>query len=160
LDGHEAMKPTSSLYVFRLFLFAILSVIDLILTYRLIHVGGGYIYESNPLANEWLQRFGWQGLAAFKVTTVSLVAFIAIYVSTSRPRVGSRLLNFACLAACTVVVYSFCMSTAVGEGFNDQRPTSYPPLCFDPNAAGARDRDAPQLAPASPTFGRIPQDDG
>ncbi|HEV3118734.1 MAG TPA: DUF5658 family protein [Gemmataceae bacterium] len=142
------MKHSTWAHLLRLGIFATLSIIDLALTYRLIRVGGGYIYESNPFANEWLQRFGWRGLAAYKIMAMALVAIIAIYVSVSRPRVGSRLLNFACLVVCVVVVYSFCMSRAVGEGFSEEIPTFGTPLCFDQNVAGFPDRERPGFAPA------------
>jgi len=53
---------------------------------------------------------------------------------------------------CVVVVYSFCMSRAVGEGFNEEIPTFGTPLCFDHNVACFPDRDRPGFAPdqASP----------
>jgi Domain of unknown function (DUF5658) len=149
------MKHSTWAHLLRLGIFATLSIIDLALTYRLIRVGGGYIYESNPFANEWLQRFGWRGLAVYKIMAMALVAIIAIYVSVSRPRVGSRLLNFACLMVCVVVVYSFCMSRAVGEGFNEQIPTLGAPLCFDHDLTGFPDQERPGLTPCRPSFGRI-----
>ena len=106
----------TALHPRRLFLFGMLSLLDLALTYKLVQASGGHIYESNPIANEWLSRFGWPGLAAFKVMAVSVVASAAIYVSVYRPRAGSRLLNFACLTVSLVVIYSFSLSNVVGKG--------------------------------------------
>jgi hypothetical protein len=83
------MKHTR-LHTLRLGLFGVLSFLDLGLTYRLIKAGGGAVYESNPIANEWLQRFGWMGLAAFKIMAMSIVAVAAIYISTSRPHIRDR----------------------------------------------------------------------
>jgi hypothetical protein len=150
--GREAMNRTS-LHTLRLGLFGLLSFLDLGLTYRLIKAGGGAVYESNPIANEWLQRFGWLGLATFKIMAMSIVASAAIYISMSRPHVSSRLLNFACLVVCTVVVYSFCMSNAVGKGVRDGLPAVYTPLYGQDGRAGASDRDDTLLFPPRISIG-------
>ena len=79
----------------RLSIYGALSCLDLALTYQLIQKGGGYIYESNPVANEWYLRYGWTGLACFKLLAVSIAAFSVVLVSVYRPRVGSFLLLVA-----------------------------------------------------------------
>ena len=106
----------------RLLLFATLSLLDLVLTYKVVHAGGGYVYESNPIANEWLVRFGWAGLAFFKVLAMSIALFSVVLVSVYRPRTGSRLLNFACLAVLVVVVYSFSLSNVIGNSLVNEYP--------------------------------------
>src|SRR5438132_3600236 len=108
----------------RLFLFAALSLVDLALTYNVVHAGGGYVYESNPIANEWLVRFGWTGLAFYKVLAMSIALFSVVLVSIYRPRTGSRLLNFACLALLIVVVYSFSLSKVIGNRLVNEFPVA------------------------------------
>jgi hypothetical protein len=90
----------------KLFVYALLSATDLLLTYRLVQHTGGVVYESNPIANAWLHSYGWMGLAVFKLAAILLVAGVAIYVSRHRPATAARLLSFACCAVAGVVLYS------------------------------------------------------
>src|SRR5438105_3680212 len=98
----------------KLALFGLLSLLDLGLTYKLLHVHGGGAYEANPFANEWLHRFGWTGLALYKLLAVTIFAAAAAYVGLRRPRLGAGLMNFACLTVFAVVVYSLALSNRVG----------------------------------------------
>lgn len=102
------MKPTIQ-HPWRLGLFAVLSVLDLSLTYQLLADGGGTIYESNPFANAWLGKYGWSGLAFYKLLSMSVVVAVAAYVSCSRPVAGGRILTFACIAVAMVVSYSYSL---------------------------------------------------
>src|ERR1700736_6621006 len=113
----------------RLFVYGALSCLDLALTYQLIQKGGGFIYESNPVAEEWLRRYGWTGLVCFKLLAVSIAAFSVVLVSVYRPRVGSLLLNFALVVVSVVVLYSFSLSNLVGESLNS--------TVIGPNSASA-----------------------
>jgi hypothetical protein len=88
----------------------LLSVADLGLTYALIQQGNGEVYESNPIAEAWLNSYGWTGLALFKLAIILVVAAVAVYVSLSRPRTGGHILTFACLAVALVVGYSVHLS--------------------------------------------------
>ena len=90
----------------KLLLFLLLSLSDLGLTWLLVERGGGAVYESNPLADWWLSRYGWVGLAAFKVLTVLAVVGLTAVVSRSRPRAGGLILSVACSALALVVGYS------------------------------------------------------
>jgi hypothetical protein len=87
-------------------LFAALSLTDLALTRLLLWRGGGLACESNPVAAWWLERFGWAGLAGFKVAIVLLVGALTAVVSWHHPRAGRRLLAFGCSALLAVVLYS------------------------------------------------------
>ncbi len=87
-------------------LFGALSLADLFLTQRLVHVSGGQVYEGNPLASAWLELYGWTGLVIFKALALLLVAGVIVYISFHRPRVAGKILGFACLATGLVVVYS------------------------------------------------------
>jgi hypothetical protein len=100
------------LHLGKLSLFAALSVADLFMTWKLVHASDGEVYESNPVADAWLATYGWVGLTVYKALAVLLVAMSALYVSLHRPRVGGRLLAFACLATGVVVGYSVCLALA------------------------------------------------
>jgi hypothetical protein len=87
------MKPLLPLG--RLCLFGFLSVADLVLTWILLRHGGGLIYEANPIANACLMRYGWTGLALFKLLNLELVGGVSLFLSFHRPRAGSSVLTFA-----------------------------------------------------------------
>lgn len=107
------MRPTTTQYGGKLFVFSLLSLADLGLTLHLLSQGGGRVYESNPIAGAWLEAFGWAGLAAFKILMVFLVAGACVVIARYRPVVAGRVLQLACLATGSVVVYSFFLSGAV-----------------------------------------------
>lgn len=98
------------LHPVRLTLYSLLSIADLGLTYALIQQGNGEVYESNPIAEAWLNSYGWTGLALFKLAIILIVAAVAAIVSRSRPRTGGHILTFACLAVALVVGYSLHLS--------------------------------------------------
>jgi hypothetical protein len=87
-------------------LFGFLSLLDLFLTWKLLRWGGGQVYESNPVASWWLDRYDWAGLVAFKGATVLVAVGLLAVVARYRPRAGGRALTFACAAAAAVVLYS------------------------------------------------------
>jgi hypothetical protein len=94
------------IHPFKQVLFAVLSLADLFLTWRLVAATGGQIYESNPIANWWLTRLGWLGLGMFKLFMTVTVAGLTVVISRFRPQVGGRVLGFACAAVAVVVAYS------------------------------------------------------
>jgi hypothetical protein len=98
----------------KLLLFVLLSLADLVITCSLIARGGGAIYETNPVANAWLDAYGWKGLALFKAGMVVVIVGIAVLVSVYRPQTSARLLGFACLTTFVVVVYSCYVARAAG----------------------------------------------
>jgi hypothetical protein len=98
----------------RLTLFALLSLADLCLTWVLLRSGGGLIYESNPLANAFLMRFGWAGMILFKVADVLFVAWLALLLAIYRPEAGCRVLTVACSLVGVVVLYSGCLVARIG----------------------------------------------
>jgi hypothetical protein len=99
----------------RLFLYAVLSLLDLVLTYRLMQSSGGHVYESNPIANAWLSKYGWAGLTAFKMASMGLVSMAAILISVRHPQMGARVLTFACSAVAAVVLYSCSLLNFFGD---------------------------------------------
>jgi hypothetical protein len=87
-------------------LFGGLSGLDLYLTWLLVHLSGGDVYEGNPIAGAWLTAYGWTGLIVFKAIDLEVVSGLTFVISVYRPQVGRRLLSFACVAAAAVAVYS------------------------------------------------------
>jgi hypothetical protein len=99
----------------KLALFTALSLADLALTWLLLEQPSRGAYESNPVAAWWLSCFGWAGLAAFKASTVLLVAAVTQVVARHRPHAAGRILTFACLALLSVVLYSGSLLGATTE---------------------------------------------
>src|SRR5688572_7403344 len=84
--------------------FVLLSVCDFLTTWLLISRSEEGVYESNPVANSWLQQGGWIGLAIFKAIIVAAVAGIAIYMYYRRPRIAHDLLAIGCGAVVVAVL--------------------------------------------------------
>jgi hypothetical protein len=101
-------------------LFAVLSLADLALTTWLLTRPGGRAYEANPVANWWLTRHGWLGLAGFKVAVVLFVGLLAAFISRFRPRGGRLVLNFGCAAVSLVVLYSACLCGRLPSSSSDE----------------------------------------
>lgn len=99
------MKTKRTCYA-GLALFAILSVTDFVQTYVLVRGTGGWVYESNPVANEWLSRYGWSGLAVFKAGAVLVVAGAVGLLAVRRPGAGVAVVAAACTALLWVTLYS------------------------------------------------------
>src|SRR5262249_31133837 len=116
MNGNHHKSIWKNLHLGKLSLFAILSVADLFMTWQLVQGNEGHVYESNPVADAWLSYFGWVGLSVYKALAMLLVAGSALYVSLHRPRVGGRILVFACSATAAVVFYSCYLA------FRDDHP--------------------------------------
>jgi hypothetical protein len=86
--------------------FTVLSFADLVLTWALLQLSGGNIYETNPIANAWLTQYGWMGLILFKSLTVLLFTTTCVLVFHYRPRKAALVINTGCLIVGTVVLYS------------------------------------------------------
>jgi hypothetical protein len=97
----------------RQFLFALLSLADLALTWWLLSGSNGRVYEANPMARWLLEQHGWAGLATFKAGIVLLVLALCAVVARSRPRAAGRALTLGCAALALVVLYSvgLCRTT-------------------------------------------------
>jgi hypothetical protein len=96
----------------KLYLFVLLSLADLFLTWCLLHQDQGPFFESNPVAGWWLQRHGWLGLVAFKAATVLVAAALLVVVSRYRPRTAGNALVLACALVGGVVFYSCYLAQA------------------------------------------------
>jgi hypothetical protein len=107
------MESRSSVPFIRMLLFAALSFADLYLTRELLTRGHGKVYESNPIADAWLNRYGLDGLVFFKMGALTVVGVVALFLSTYRPRAGRWLLNFACIVVGSVAVYSWLLMSRI-----------------------------------------------
>lgn len=98
--------PACSLPLRKYVLFALLSLMDLVLTWWLLTRFQGKVYESNPIAAWWLENLGWLGLAAFKAACVLTFLVLVALIWRHRPRVGTHLLHLGCAILVLVVGYS------------------------------------------------------
>jgi hypothetical protein len=90
----------------RLILFMVLSVADLILTWRLLLFSHGLVYESNPIARYFLSQYGWPGILGFKCVDVLIVACLTLIISSVQPAAARRVLSMACVVVASVAIYS------------------------------------------------------
>lgn len=106
----------------KLFLFVLLNVADLVLTWCLIRRGNGEVYEGNPIAGWWLRCHGWLGLAGFKMTVVALTAVLLMIACVYQPRTGGRAVLLGCALVAAVLVYSgFIARASHMRAAEDQR---------------------------------------
>jgi hypothetical protein len=91
----------------RLFLYVALSLLDLLLTWMLVQYSEGKVLEGNPIAGAWLARYGWPGVAIFKLMALALVTGVTVVVRRRQPHTADRLLTFGCLVVAGVVIYSY-----------------------------------------------------
>src|SRR5262249_34409238 len=113
------MLGAARLHYRKLMAFGFLSILDLLMTWRLVQASGGQIYESNPVASAWLSTYGWQGLILFKSCMVVLIGLVVLLISLHRPDYGGRILIFACSVTAAVVIYSFYLSQFVNPSNAD-----------------------------------------
>jgi len=98
-------------------LFFLASILDYLLTKHMLSGFGnasrvGQIVEANPLARYCLECWGFEGLLAFKLALVTLVAVVCQLIARQRPEVARRLLHFATSVALIIVLYSVRLMVA------------------------------------------------
>jgi Domain of unknown function (DUF5658) len=92
-------------------LFVLVSVLDVMMTYLLLtdmpQPGGRTMfYESNPVANYFLQHWDISGVVIFKFSMVATVEVLAQVIALKNLPAGRRLLEFGTLIVALVVLYS------------------------------------------------------
>ena len=87
-------------------LYAVLSIVDFVLTFALLQLSDGLAYESNPLAAACLDRHGWYGLAAYKTLFVFIFIGTVAFVTMRKKWVGAALAVYGCAVLVSVVMYS------------------------------------------------------
>lgn len=89
-----------------LLVYGTLSLADLLLTVHLVDGHSGRVYESNPIASACMAAHGKAGLVVYKAAAVLVTGVMIGVICTHRPRLGGRVLVFACSAVGVVVLYS------------------------------------------------------
>jgi hypothetical protein len=94
--GRPVLYPTTYLWL------VLISSLDIMLTWVILHVGG---YEANPLAATIIERFDLWGAVSFKFFLVIVFLLTCEFVGRRRPRTGRAMATVAvCIAAVPVVV--------------------------------------------------------
>ncbi|QDV71255.1 hypothetical protein Poly24_49900 [Rosistilla carotiformis] len=83
--------------------FVLVNVLDIFMTWGLLKVGG---IETNPIANYFLQRWGFDGMIALKMLSVAFVVVLVQQIATRDLTKAKRLLIAGTAIVFTVVVYS------------------------------------------------------
>lgn len=96
-------------------LFAMVSMMDVAMTYVLLSRGGGMFVESNPVANYFLRYWGPKGMVYFKICMVIFVCVLAQIIARRRPRTARVLLQGATALVAIVVVYSLMLRLQHGD---------------------------------------------
>jgi hypothetical protein len=110
--------------------FAMLSAADFLLTWKLISANDRAV-ESNPLAAWWLESYGWEGMASYKLAMFLFIGGLVGVVAWRRPRAAELLLVFGCGAQGAVVLTSFLYAQFDKETPATQTGTIYterPPM--------------------------------
>lgn len=84
-------------------LFILVGVLDIFMTYMLLRLGA---VEANPIARFFLVRWGFNGLIAFKMTSIALVTVLAQIIAQFKMSTAKKLLGYGTLVVGIVVVYS------------------------------------------------------
>ena len=85
-------------------LFVALNMLDVLLTFLLLRTES--FYESNPVAEEILQRFGFAGMIVYKLTIMLGVLLIVNVIAIWKMNTSRRLLQVGSALMTCVVVYS------------------------------------------------------
>lgn len=110
-DTHDARSSISWLHFFSRPLplqdatvwFILVNCLDVFMTYILIRFGA---IESNPVANYFLQQYGFAAMIYFKMTIVAFVCIVIQMLAWRNLAVAKRLIWVGILLVTAVVVYS------------------------------------------------------
>jgi hypothetical protein len=123
LDLRAVLGAPSRLW-WGLFLFSVLSIADLALTYSLVNSKES-VYEWNPVAAEWLARFGWKGIVTFKSMSCCLFCCVCILLASQKPRLAYYIVAAGCGILATVLIYSALLSTDCVETYDYAKPQNF-----------------------------------
>ena len=104
LRNHNRFTTWRGLLEFEKTLFVLINLMDVVMTFLLLNSGS--FYESNPIADFFLQRWGMLGMTFFKLAVVGVVLLIANLVALWRLETSRNLLHFGSFLVGTVVAYS------------------------------------------------------
>jgi hypothetical protein len=88
--------------------FVLVSALDIMLTWVVLHVGGR---EANALAERVVYRFGLPGLLVYKFALVILVIGICEYVGRRNREKARKLLSVGIMITCMPVVLALALLT-------------------------------------------------
>lgn len=89
--------PSPVLYENHYTWFVLVSALDVMLTWVVLHAGGR---EANALADAVLQRFGLAGLVTFKFALVVIVIVLCEVIGRRNREAGKRLASWAVALTC------------------------------------------------------------
>jgi hypothetical protein len=92
----------SSFYIW----FLVLSACDVLFTWTILQAGGS---EMNPVAQRILEKFGAQGMVAYKFLLVTLVVCLCETIGQQRQRWGRAVATLGVLLTMVPVGWSFCI---------------------------------------------------
>jgi len=109
--GFAGLRFPSPVLLSETWFYCLASGLDYLMTKHMLTGFGsaariGQVVEVNPLARYCLESWGFDGLMAFKVGLVTLVALVCQLIARRRLDVARRLMIFATSAALLVVLYS------------------------------------------------------
>lgn len=89
--------------------FIAVNTLDIVMTLALLAQG---FAEGNPIANLVIERWGLEGMIAFKFSSVLVVCLISQIIATTRPDTARQVLKLCTAVVLMVVVYSMVLYTA------------------------------------------------
>lgn len=106
------MKRRILLFETELSWFVLASALDVALTFLVLHYSNNGmtrtpIIESNPIAQWFISRWGFRGMAGYKIVMTLIVVVIAEIVGRQKPTVARLLLWGGTIVVSVVVVHSF-----------------------------------------------------
>lgn len=84
----------------------VVSLLDVVMTYRLLTREDISFVESNPFARYFLYRWGMKGMAYFKVGMTVIVCVVTQIIARPKPELARKVLGVAILIIAGVVIYS------------------------------------------------------
>lgn len=84
----------------------VVSLLDVVMTYRLLTREDMSFVESNPVAQYFLYRWGMKGMAYFKGGMTLLVCVVTQIIAREKPDLARKVLGVATLIIVGVVIYS------------------------------------------------------
>ena len=108
-SGGRPAWPRDVPLVREMVLYAVVSALDVWMTYILLSRDDVHFYESNPVARFFIDSWGRKGMIAYKAVLVAIVCSIAQIIARRRPVAAQRILQFAIVVAALVVIYGLLL---------------------------------------------------
>tara|TARA_B100000029_G_scaffold43178_1_gene40011 strand:+ start:2119 stop:2457 length:339 start_codon:yes stop_codon:yes gene_type:complete len=94
-------------FLYETTLFIVVSVLDILMTHRLIRTGR--FHESNPVAKFFYDHWDMDGMVYFKMTMVAVVVVLTQLIARRRPQRAHMVLRLAICVVSVVVIYSLLL---------------------------------------------------